>query len=71
MKEQQLNATQYVEGGGSQCLFCLGANITANGGVQSEAGQLTQKIECLDCGGEWTDTYELSGIYVKEEEEIP
>lgn len=48
MNTQQLDATQYVEGGG-------------------RAGQLYQEIECLDCGEEWTDTYELSGFFVKEQ----
>ena len=54
---------EYVKRGGTRCLFCGGQGIEGEL-VDVDAGTATQRVSCADCGGEWTDCYELKGVLV-------
>lgn len=53
---------EYVFVGGNSCPFCVSINIESTESPQCDSrGELTQMIECHDCGRAWTDIYALKG----------
>lgn len=49
----------YVSGGGVHCPACCADNIEG-GEWNSEAGQATQNVRCLNCEARWQDVYTLT-----------
>lgn len=58
-KEQKKN---YLASKGSECPHCNSTNITSIEHPQADSGEMTQEIECEDCGEAWKDVYQLSGV---------
>lgn len=49
------------------CPFCESQNIVAVTNAETEHDFATQVIGCDDCGNNWVDVYQLSGIEPYEE----
>lgn len=59
--DQTLSEQEYIDRGGSVCIFCKSPNINARD--YSESGpDITCRVQCEDCAGEWVDIYKLAGI---------
>ena len=50
----------FVEHGGSRCPVCHSHNILANP-MEVDAGTAWAGVDCLDCGAEWHEIYNLVG----------
>ena len=51
----------YLRSGGTKCPIC-GCESLDGGSIDIDAGCAYQNITCTDCGSEWTDEYELTGL---------
>jgi len=54
-------AKEYLEQRGLVCPFCGSADIRG-GSMDFDAGEIAQRISCLDCGETWTDVYKLVAV---------
>jgi len=59
-EERQL---QYLENGGTSCLFCDDSGINVEGDdVEIDSGTATQNVGCMNCGGAWRNCYTLTHV---------
>lgn len=55
-------AKAYVKGGGTRCPYCDSEDVGGKG-VHVNVGTAVQDMGCDECGAEWTDAYELTGMH--------
>ena len=58
---QTISQSQYVNMGGQNCPRCNDRDIEG-GSVEIDGPIAWQNINCVACGLEWTDQYELTAI---------
>lgn len=62
LTEEQVK--KYVEGGGVKCPSCENEDIVGDDVLLDEGGAY-QEMSCNACDFEWTDLYNLIGIFTK------
>lgn len=52
---------KYLKSGGIHCPHCNSENLNT-GHMNTDAGCAWQAVTCENCGEEWIDEYDLTGI---------
>jgi hypothetical protein len=60
----------YLHADNDACLFCHSENIERSS-FQSDGDSAWRPVECLDCGENWFDVYQLSGVETMDEYKLP
>jgi len=58
----------YIEGGGVRCPFC-GKDNLEGGSFNSECCYSWQNVNCVDCGSEWQDVFQIAFLADKDDGE--
>jgi hypothetical protein len=53
---------KYIKCDGSYCPYCGSCNIEGSGDRNADGNWISSAVECLDCGCNWLDIYELVDI---------
>jgi len=62
MMSTKAQIENYLENGGTKCLYCESEDLEPGGRDYDEPYTLTQYVLCLTCGRSWYDVYTLTGI---------
>jgi transposase-like protein len=57
---QAMTPAQYAAAGGNCCPYCRSTQVEG-GSIDVDGPRASQRVWCLDCDEEWTDTYVLTG----------
>lgn len=54
---------KYLKEHGVRCPYCSSGDLNTIGSLKTDTyGQVTQDVQCLNCGKIWTDHHTLSDI---------
>jgi len=52
----------YLSVRGVRCPVCKDTNLRSTDDVQTDAGIAWQAVTCDNCGAQWEDLYDLTGV---------